>query len=343
MMRGARILLVSFTLSVLVNCLMPLPGTAEDKYTVKLGHCNDPNPQSIFHVVALKLEELTEEYTDGKVQVDVYPAFQLGSETEQVRGCQLGTQEATLAGTNNVNPFIPPLQYLTLPYIIDTIEEGRNVIDAMWDKNNEWATEQGLRILVITDAGFRVLSNSKKPVTKLSDLRGLKIRVPENPVQLSAFKSWGIDPVPMSWSETFNALQQGVIDGQENPYNVLVAQKFYEVQKYVTEIDYIFQTGMIVMSEKFFQGLPKDLQEAVVKAGRDTTSWERDLSDKTLESDKAFLRDKGMVLSGRPEDMEEWIKRARGIWPQFYKMIGNGNEEEGQKVVELVKKCKSAK
>lgn len=322
---------------VLVLCVGgPVAANAKE-YVLKLGHANDPDPKnSVFHAMCLVFEMLVENYTGGKVEVQIFPACQLGGEQEQVRACQLGTQEATLVSMNNLNVFATSLGFFTLPYIFETVEEGRFVIDTLWDQLNEWCIpEAGVRILVITDAGFRNLTNSKRPVTKLADLKGLKIRVPNNPIMVAAFKSWGLDPIPMGWP-IFSELQQKVIDGQENPYNVLLAVKFYEVQKYVTDIDYVFQTGTLIVSEKFYKSLPKDLQKAVVMAGKHTMAWERNYIEGITVSDINRLKKLGIVFLGPPVDKPEWIKRARGIWSDLYKGIGSGDPARGKEIVDRV-------
>ncbi len=190
-------------------------------YTIKLGHANDPDPKnSIFHAVCLDFQERVKEYSNGEIDVEIYPAAQLGGEQESVRSCQIGSQEASLISMSNLNVFAKSLGFYTLPYMFGSIGEARHVVDTMWDQVNQWSVaEAGVRILTVTDAGFRVLSNAKKPVTSLADLKGLKIRVPNNPIMLSAFKSFGVDPIPMGWP-IFTQLQQNVIDGQENPVNV---------------------------------------------------------------------------------------------------------------------------
>lgn len=310
------------------------------EYELKLGHANDPDPEnSIFHAFSLQFQDLVHEHTDGRIEVVIFPAMQLGGEQEQIRGTQIGTQEATLVSMTNLNALAPTLGFFTLPYVFESTEEGRYVIDNAWDQINEWAIEDaGVRILTITDAGFRVLSNSARPVNSLDDLQGLKIRLPQNPIMISAFESWGVSPIPIDWSETFNALQQRVVDGQENPINVLLAVKFYEVQDYVTDIDWIFQTGALVVSEEFFQSLPEDLQGGLVQAGQDAMAWVRDYVEQVTEEDIRRLReDHGVQFAGRPSDFDEWVTRARTVWPSTYDYIGKGDEERGREIVEQIR------
>ena len=305
--------------------------------TLRFGHANQPTEASVFHLVALKFKELTEDYTDGKVTVEIYPAAQLGSEQEMVRALQLGTLDFTLISMTNLNPFAETLNFFTLPYLFESTEQGRIIIDRKWDQINEYSIYQaGCRILTITDAGFRHISNSKKPIRSLEDLQDVKIRVPNNKVLIEMFKSWGVDPIPMAWSETFSALQQKVVDGQENPINVLVAQQFYEVQDYVTLDGHIWQTGTLLISEKIFDGLPEEIQDAVVMAGKETMEWERDFINKSIESDKKTVQEKGMEIL-ELTDKDEWMRRARTTWDQFYESIGNGNAEMGKQIGEEIR------
>lgn len=316
------------------------PAVGEEEFapvTLRFGHANEPTEDSVFHLVALKFKELTEEYTDGAVTVEIYPAAQLGSEQEMVRALQLGTVDFSLISMTNLNPFAETLNFFTLPYLFESTEQGRRILDNRWDEINEYSIYQaGVRILTITDAGFRHISNSKKPIRSLEDLQDVKIRVPNNKVLISTFQSWGDNPIPMAWSETFSALQQKVVDGQENPINVLVAMRFYEVQDYVTLSGHIWQTGALIISEKIFDGFPSQIQEAIVRAGRETMEWEREYISQSIERDKETVQEEGMEIH-ELTDKEEWMRRARTIWDQFYESIGNGDAERGKQIVENIR------
>jgi TRAP-type C4-dicarboxylate transport system substrate-binding protein len=207
----------------------------------------------------------------------------------------------------------------------------------MWNMNSEWAIKKaGVRPLIWTDAGFRNLTNSKRPIKKLGDLKGLRIRIPPNPVFVAAFKAFGIDPVTLSWSETFNALQQGVVDGQENCYSAVQTESFYESQKYATDIQWLYTVSHFSISEKYFQSLPAAVQEKIIQAGKDATAWERKKMDEMETEIVQFLKDKRMEFYGVPDDYESWIKAGQSVWPQFYSMIGDGSEAEGKAVIDRV-------
>jgi len=314
-------------------------GAAAAEYEMRLGHANDADAEaSLFHAYALQLEDLVEQYTDNRVDVVIFPAMQLGGEQEMVRGTQLGTQEAAIASMSNISVFARPLGFFVMPYVFETIDEARYVIDEQWDQMNEWAVEEaGVRLLSVLDAGFRNLTNSRREVTSLEDLEGLKIRVPNNPIMVDTFESFGIDPVPMAWSEVFNALQQGVIDGQENPYDVLLSVKFHEVQDYVTDSQHFFQAAGVIISDQWFQTLPEDLQDAVLRAGQDAMWWYRGYYEPDVRAKVRLLKNEhGIVFSGKPEDFEEWAERGRSIWPDQYDFVGDGDAERGEAIMNTV-------
>ena len=171
--------------------------------------------------------------------------------------------------------------------------------------------------------GFRVLSNSKRPINTIEDLKGLKIRVPNNPIMIATFRAWGGEPAPMAWDETFNALQQKVVDGQENPYPGFASNKFEEVQKYITEIHYKVWIGPIVVNAAWFKKQPADVQKAILEGGRLATENNRKMIAE-METDLVkVLKDKGVEILAKPEDEPVWQEKAMAVWPQFYDKIGD--------------------
>ncbi len=268
-------------------------------------------------------KQIVEEKSGGRLEVQIYPSNQLGSEEEVIQALGRGSIEMGHVYTGNIVPFAPSLGVLQLPYLFGSGDEFMKTYQLIKDDINEvLIKEANVRALAYHERGPRVLSNSKKPVKTMEDLKGLKIRVGQIPLTIDTFKAWGLDPVPMAWSEVFPALQQKVIDGQENPYTTLFQQKFYEVQKYVTEITYALWTGPILISETFFQSLPEDLQQILVEAGDEATKAHAEafaIMDK--ESREGCLAN-GMVLQGPPDDVELWEERARSIWPKYYDQVG---------------------
>jgi len=295
--------------------------SAEKTYTIKLSHSTPEGDQ--IALVADKFKELLEVYSNGRIKVENYPMMQLGTEQENVQDVASGSLEAAIVYTGNFKPFAPSTGVLMLPYIFKNNEEAWNGMDSIFDElQKRVIDESGCRIIGYFDRGFRYLTNSKKPVKTLADLAGLKIRVSKVDIAIETFKVWGLEPVPMAWAEVPTALQQKVIDGQENPYATIDGQKFYETQKYVTEIHYMIWTGPLIINNEFYNALPADLQAAVDKAGIEAAQFGRDYATESEENAKNQIEAKGMILNGPPVDEDVWQSKAMSIWPMFYDGVG---------------------
>ena len=307
-------------------CALPLlfsHATAEAQdVTVKFATAN---PENSYHgAFALAFKKHAEELSDGRVAVDLLLGGQMGSEQDNVNQVSTGILHMTSVAVNNVTPFAPIVGFCTLPYMWNSFDEAWAVLDSpLRDKLNEIMVQQGnFRSLAWMTGGFRVLTNSKKPVRTPADLKGLRIRVPKNEIMIESYKAWGINPVPMAWTEVFTALQQRVVDGQDNPYVAIPAVKFYEVQKYITNIHYILWIGPVLVNERWYQGLDPEIRkivdEAALKAETDEREWA------IGQEGKAALEaiEHGMEVTVPADDEEEWIERGRSIWPKFYDKIG---------------------
>ena len=270
-----------------------------------------------------------EEKTAGKHTGKLFLNGQLGDEQDTVTAAATGTLDFSILAINNITPFSPTVGTLTLPYMILSPEDAEKLTQGeegqkMVDKTIE---DAGVRIIGWAYSGFRVLSNSKKPVSTVADLNGLVIRVPKNEIMIETYKSWGINPTPMAWSETFAALQQKVVDGQDNPYMTINAMKFYEVQKYITNLRYIFSIEPLIVSEQTFQALSADEQAAVLAAGQAATQ----ASSAFLKEQEAKVREelvaKGMEITDPADGEKEFMDLAiANVWPKFYDSVG-GKEQ----------------
>ena len=268
---------------------------------------------------------LFEQKTGGKHKVDLFPNGQLGDEQNTVNNAALGTLDFSVLAVNNVTPFSPSVGVLTLPYVIQSAEEAKKLTqgDVGKELTENTIRDAGVRIVGWAYSGFRVLTNSKKPVTTVADLKGLVVRVPKNEIMIATYQSWGINPTPMAWSETFTALQQRVVDGQDNPYITVSAMKFNEVQKDVTNIRYIFSLEPLIVSESVFQDQKPDVQKAILEAGREATEHSYKYLLETEDKIKKDLAAKGMQISDAANGEKEFIQKATTtVWPKFYDSIG---------------------
>ncbi|ABV93576.1 putative sialic acid-binding periplasmic protein [Dinoroseobacter shibae DFL 12 = DSM 16493] len=273
----------------------------------------------------LAFVEALEELSGGEHTGTLFLNGQLGSEQDTVNEAAIGTLDMSILAINNVTPFSPTVGVFSLPYVILSLEDAEKLtqgpIGAELTENT--INDAGVRIIAWTYTGFRRLTNSKQPVTSVADLQGLVIRVPKNEIMIDTYKAWGISPTPMAWSETFAGLQTQVVDGQDNPYITINAMKFYEVQKYVTNLRYIFSIEPLIISEQVFQELSAEDQEIVLEAGkRATAASSQFLREKEAEI-KELLIEKGMEIMDPVNNEEEFITLAtEAVWPKFYDSIG---------------------
>ena len=277
------------------------------------------------HAFGLKFIEELEKNTSGKFTGQLFMSSQLGSEQDTVVEAGLGTLDFSILAINNVTPFSPTVGIFTLPYVIQSLEEAEMLTQGEVGQElvDNTVRDAGVRIVGWAYTGFRVLTNSKKPVKTLEDLQDIIVRVPKNEIMIDTYKAWGGNPTPMAWSETFTALQQGVVDGQDNPYVTVDAMKFDTVQKYVTNIRYIFSIEPLIMSEQLFQEQTPEVQQAVLNAGLSATKFSAKFLTENEAKIKQRLLEKGMVIDDPANGEKEWIEKAtNAVWPKHYDSIG---------------------
>ncbi|HRO13802.1 MAG TPA: TRAP transporter substrate-binding protein [Paracoccus sp. (in: a-proteobacteria)] len=266
-----------------------------------------------------------EKQTGGAHTGKLFLNGQLGDEQDTVSAAATGTLDFSILAINNITPFSPTVGVLTMPYVIMSQDDAEKLTQGEIGQSliDQTIEDAGVRILGWGYSGFRVLTNSKKPVQTVDDLKGLVIRVPKNEIMIETYKAWGVDPTPMAWSETFAALQQGVVDGQDNPYMTVNAMKFYEVQKYITNIRYIFSIEPLVVSEQLFQSLSPEEQQQLVEAGKEATQ----ASSEFLRVEETKIKDelvkRGMEISDPADGEKQFIELATSkVWPRFVDTIG---------------------
>ena len=272
-----------------------------------------------------RFAKLVSAYTGGEITLALFPNGQLGSEQETVQNCRLGTLDFSVAAINNITPFSPTVGLFTLPYLIQSVDEAVTLTQGPIGEELVQNTikSAGVRILGWSYSGFRRLSNSKRPITKPADLKGLTIRVPKNAIMIDSYKSWGVSPTPMAWDEVFTALQQKVLDGQDTPLITQYVMKFYEVQKYITKIRYVFLLEPLVISEQLFQRQSPEIQQVLVRAGKEAQEFCRQFLILFEDSIENELKGKGLEIMDPADGEKEWIEKAtQTVWPKFYKSIG---------------------
>jgi tripartite ATP-independent transporter DctP family solute receptor len=267
-----------------------------DVQDVKLAHCCAPD--SHWNEAAEKFASLVKSKTDGDVAVKVFPGAQLGAEKEVVENVQSGTLEMTFVSSDPLGGFAPEVQVLSQPYIFDSPEHAFKVLDGPIGKQLEEALlKKGLLVLGWGDNGQRVYTNSKRPIQTPADLDGLKIRSPQSPVNLAITEKFGGAGVAMAYGETYTALQQGTIDGQENAVINIYPAKLQEVQKYMSMTKHLMSFALIIVNPKWFDKQTSETQEALRAAAKEAMDFQRKFSQDQSKEFTEKLAQSGMKIS----------------------------------------------
>ncbi|WP_085919642.1 TRAP transporter substrate-binding protein [Halomonas sp. CSM-2] len=262
-------------------------GIAAAQQTLQLAHnAAEGNPK--WDASEL-FAELVEEATDGELIVDVGGNAQYGDDMEALSQMRLGTLALSTNSQGATSSVVPQFSVLGLPFLFDSLPTAWKVMDGeVGDALKELAEEQGLVLLAMWDNGIRHVSNNVHPIETPEDLDGLKIRTPPDEMTVDIFEALGANPTPMNFSELYIALQQGVVDGQENPLMNIYSSKLYEVQDYISMTGHKYESTPLLMSKMIWDSLSADHQEAIQEAALEAGEFNRQASlqaDETLKSE----------------------------------------------------------
>ena len=263
-----------------------------------------------------------EKRTNARFRCQIQP--NVGDERASIEAVQLGTLDATNTSTGPVSNFVPEVGIVDIPFLFRDYAHARAVLDGPIGQEllGRFA-QRGLVGLVWTENGFRHLTNSRRAVVKPEDVRGLKVRTMQNPVHIQAFQSIGVQPTPMAFSELFTALQQGVVDGQENPIPVILSAKFSHVQNHLSLTAHVYSPAVIVLSPRLWNGLSEADKAAFREAGRVAAAAQR----KKVNDDEASgidqLRREGVTVS--TVDGAAFRAAMTPVWSEFAKRFGADN------------------
>jgi TRAP-type transport system periplasmic protein len=264
--------------------------------------------------------EEVERGSGGKMKVRAIGAAALGPDVQMQQALIGGAQEMMVGSTATLVGITKEMSLWDTPFLFNTAKEADALLDGpVGDKVKAKLQDKGLVGLVYWENGFRNLTNSKRPVTRVEDLDGIKLRVMQNNVFLTSFKTLGANAVPMPFSELFSALETNTVDGQENPYNTILSSKFYEVQKYLTVTNHVYSPWIVLVSKKWWDQLSKDEQKVLMDAAKASREFER--KDTREEAGKAVaeLQAKGMKVNDLPASE---AARMRDKLTRVYASIG---------------------
>lgn len=293
-------------------------GKTKDPIVLKLGHIQ--SEEDLWHIGAQRFSELVTEKTNGEIKIELYPNSTLGNDRDMAEGLQMGSLDFSLI-SGVLGNFEPSLQLLELPYLFRDAEHLRKVLygpigDELYDR---LLKSSGIRGLAYWECGSRQLT-TQKPINSVKDIKGLKIRVPEIPAMVDAWKAMGANPTPMAWGEVYSALSQGVVDAQENPYPFIYAGRIHEVTKYIAETNHKYEYIGLIMSEKTYQKLTPEQQKAIEEAAAEATEYENKLVNEQANEFLQKMVDAGIKVTH--PNTEEFAKLARTTHAKYAEECG---------------------
>lgn len=272
---------------------------------------------SAFTIGYNKFAEILEEESGGKITCEYFPNSTLGSDLECAEMVSNGVLETAIGTTANLVNFSPEIGLFDLPFLITDRNAAYEVFDSeLMQEIYDVYLEKNIRILGIMDQGFRILTSTEKPITSLADLNGFKIRVQEIDLHLDLWKALGAQPTTMAFGELFTALEQGTVDGEENPLVAIDAPKLYEVQKYMTYTNHVFSAGYIIIDNSLFEGLDARTQDLILRAAKEACAYERAYVQSVEEEIAAKFVDCGCEFL-ELTDMDQWVEKAVSIYPNY--------------------------
>jgi len=322
--RSSAAAICTIAMSALTAAFVAAPASAQTVMRI-----NITSPANSHLGVAIDtFGEEVEKRTNGRYKIQRFYSTALGSERESVEAVQLGAQELVFSSTGPIPNFVPEVKILDVPFLFRDYKHARDTLDGPIGQELLLKFEpRGFKALAWGENGFRHMTNSKRPINAPEDLRGLKMRTMENPVHIQAYKGFGIIPTPMAFSEVFTALQQGTVDGQENPLSIITSNKFDQVQKHLTLTGHVYSPAVFLMNKALFDKLSAADKQAFLDAAKEAVKANRARVDADEKSAVADLRSKGMAVVEQL-DKGKFQATLAPVYVQFEQQLGKTNLEK---------------
>ncbi len=308
-------------MALAVGALLPLSASAQTAMKISISIGQNSHQGIGIDVFAKEVEQRT----NGRIKVQPFYSGSLGGERESIEAVQLGTQELTLTSTGPVPNFVPAARILDIPFLFRDKAHARAVLDGpIGQEMLKEFESKGFKALAWAENGVRHMTNSKRAVNAPEDLKGLKMRTMENPVHVAAYKGFGIVTTPMAFPEVFTALQQGTVDGQENPLSVIMAAKFDQVQKHLSLTGHVYSPAIFLMNKAAFDKLSAADKQVFLDAAKEATKANRARVDEDDAKGVAELRSKGMSVVENV-DKAKFQSALSPVYAQFESQFGKAN------------------
>jgi tripartite ATP-independent transporter DctP family solute receptor len=259
---------------------------------------------------------LVEEKTEGRVTIDVGGNAQFAEDAEALTNMRLGTLAFSANSQGPMSAIVPQFSLLGLPFLFEDLPQAWEVVDGPFgDSLKGLAEEQGLLVLAFWDNGIRQTSNNVRPIAAPADLAGLKIRTPPDPITVDIFNALGASPTPLAFSELYIALEQGVVDGQENPLINIWSSKLYEVQKYISLTGHKYEATLLLASKTVFDSFSEEDQAAIREAAKEAGEYNRQRSLNDEKELRAKLEEAGVAFN--EVDKQPFVDATQAVYDQW--------------------------
>ncbi|MDP3534018.1 MAG: TRAP transporter substrate-binding protein [Halomonas sp.] len=317
--------LKQFTLPIMCAGLLGFPFVSQaDEIaptTLRLAHV--VNTEDTYHIAAERFQQIVSEQTDGAVTIEIYPNASLGDERTLLEGMQIGTVDMGVITNGPVANFVDAFSVFELPFLFPSAEAAYSVLDGeIGQEILGQLQDVNLKGLAYAERGFRNITNSKHAINAPEDLEGLRLRVIENEVYVDTFRELGANAVPMAWTEALTALQQGTIDGQENPVNAIHAFNLAETQDHLTMTRHIYAPATFIMSLPAWNGLQEALQPIVLDAAQQASAYAREQNAIMEAEQLADLGEAGMEINESP-DIEAFQAAVAPVYEKYGQQFGD--------------------
>jgi len=289
-----------------------------ETYTIRFGMGAAVGSSS--YLGAQRFKEILERESKGRFKVDLFPGGQLGADLSMMQGLQMGTLDMTMPATAPIANLTNTFLVFDLPYLVPDIATADRILDGPAGQAMLKSLEPvGIIGLAFAENGFRHLTNSTREIKNLEDLRGLKIRVMQNPIHIDVFRNWGAIPTPMPFGEVFTALEQKVVDGQENPVPLIFTSSFHEVNRFISLSGHVYSPFVIMYSKPIFDKFTAAEQEMIRKAAREAALHQREVNrrQKTEFLEKIRQGGKNVITEIAPAELQRFVNSARAMYPAF--------------------------
>jgi len=314
-------ILITLLLLLAFGLFYGISSSYAQTWSLKLGHVTPK--EGTYQLGGEFFAKRIAELTNGRVKVDVYPASMLGDEDDMVEGLQMGTIDMCVSAPAKMSGFVPKVEIWGLPFLFRDVDHKNKVVNGPVGRAiiEEIESRTKIKVLGYWQSGIRYLFNSKKPVKTPEDLAGMKVRVMPGPVEIATWKGLGALPTPIAYAELYQALKQGVVDAAENDPANIIGMKFYEPCPNLSTTEHSIAVRYFLMSKKTWEKFPKDIQDTVIKAAKDTNEYQVKVDTDMIQKSLDVLVSKYGVKVTKV-DKKLFIEKTESVRQEMGKKLG---------------------